>query len=865
MPLTIGERLGPYEITSLLGKGGMGEVYKAHDSRLRRDVAIKVSHAQFSERFLREARAIASLNHPNICTLFDIGPNYLVMEYIEGPTLQERIKQGAVPLEETLSIARQMAAALEAAHEKTIVHRDLKPANVKVTPAGVVKVLDFGLAKMAEPTAQESLGEDAPTLTLASATVAGTVLGTAAYMAPEQARGKTVDKRADIWAFGVVVYELLIGGRLFKGETLSDTLIDVATKDPDWSRVPAQVQRLLRRCLEKDPQKRLRDIGDLALLLEELPVVVTEDPRQAEAPAPPKLPYFLAAALAVAVGVALWAPWRTPPEVAPVVLDIFPPKGEYFPANHPAISPDGRMAALSIARGSGRLVIRRLDSSELIELPGTEGSNYADWSPDGRSLIFHAGGKLKRIEVTGGPPQTLADFTFTGVPFKSWNSSGVILMPSDSGIARVPASGGPPANVTALDKDRQENRHGIPQFLPDGNRFLFHGRSTNLENSGMFVASLDDLAAKKKPTLVMRTETVAYYAPGPDGNEYLLFQREGALMAQAFDSDALKLTGEPFVVLPAVGTNGDHPFITASASGALAYATTASGGSGGLANSQLRWRDRTGKTIRDAGSPGAFLSFDLAPNEQRATVSQLVNFNRDIYLLDLAPKGLLTRFTFTPDNDLFTIWSADGGQVTFTRSGPLFQKTVTGTGTEKALGIQGAPLDWSRDGQRLLHVWEADLKIAAPENGASGVEQFTKTPASEKHGQFSPDGKWIVYSSDEGGRQEVWLQPYPATGAKFQISLSGGAAPRWRRDGKELFYIADARLVAVPITLGASPQWGSATTLFPLVLSSPQPAFWPYAVSADGQKFLVMEPIDTAEAQPISVVTNWLAIAKRSR
>ena len=855
MPLTIGEHLGPYSITALLGRGGMGEVYKALDTRLHREVAIKVSAERFSERFEREARAIAALNHPNICTLYDVGPNYLVMEFVDGEAINTRLKSGPIPLEEALAIARQIASALEAAHDKLITHRDLKPGNVMVKPDGVVKVLDFGLAKFGAP-APTSIGEDSPTLTMA-ATQSGTILGTAQYMAPEQAKGKPVDKRADIWAFGVMLHEMVTGQQLFKREDLTETLAAVVLQEADLSGAPERIRPLLKRCLEKEPSKRLRDISGIEFLLE-VPKSGTGSPAQASS-----LPYILAAGLAVAAGVALWAPWRTPPEVAPVVFDIHPPKGEVITANHPSISPDGRMVALDLTRPGTRLVIRRLDSGEFIELPGTEGGNYADWSPDSRSVVFGSGGKLKRIDVAGGPPQTLADYTFTGVPFKTWNSNGVILAPSDSGIVRVPASGGTPANVTALDKDRQENRHGAPQFLPDGNRFLFHGRSNNPENSAMFVASLDDLAAKKKPTLVMRTESVAFFAPGSDGKEYFLFYREGALMAQTFDSGALKLTGEPFLVLPAVGTNQDHPFIAASSSGALAYAASNSGGFG-IANMQLRWKDRTGKTIREAGSPGRFSEFALAPNESRAAVSQLTNTNRDIYLVDLAPQALLPRFTFTPDADRYPIWSADGGQITFSRDPALFQKAVTGTATEKELGIQGVPQDWSRDGQHLLFWLYGDLHIAVPEKGAAGVEQFTKTSASERHGQFSPDGKWIVYSSIESSKQDVWLQPYPATGAKFQVSPFGGAAPRWRRDGKELFYIADGKLMAVPITLGPSPQWGSAVALFPLQLASTNAGFWPYSVSADGQKILVMESLDAGgEAQPITMVTDWLAIARR--
>ncbi|MEO8100775.1 MAG: protein kinase [Acidobacteriota bacterium] len=702
MSLAPGTQLGPYEVIALIGQGGMGEVYRAHDTRLRRDVAIKVSAAQFSERFLREARAIASLNHPNICTLFDIGPNYLVMEYIEGPTLQERIKAAPIPLEESLAIARQMAAALEAAHEKAIVHRDLKPANVKLTASGIVKVLDFGLAKMAEQPS-EPMSENTPTLTLASATIAGTVLGTAAYMAPEQARGKTVDKRADIWAFGVVVYEMLTGSRLFQGETLSDTLIDVATKHPDWEPVPPQLLRLLKRCLEKDPQKRLRDIGDMALLLEELPAAAIPALVEAPTPAPRRslLPWAVAALGLAAATVALWAPWRPLPNLAPVVLDIFPEKGQVLGANHPAISPDGRSLAMRVAvAGVFRLAVRRLDSVELRILPGTEDANYPDWSPDSRSLVFAAQGKLKRIEVAGGPAQTLCDWSTASIPFMSWGSAGVIVFPGPSNeLQRVSEKGGTPQKITTLDTSRNERRHGIPQFLPDGKRFLFFAQSNDPEKSALFAASIDG-PATQKPTLVMRVQRNAFYSRSQRGDEYLLFEREGALMAQAFDSSALKLSGEAFLVLPDIASNTDHPYVTASTAGALAYSRYAIGNG----TFQYRWRDRAGKQISDVGAPGNYVSFSLSPDEQRVALFQApAGANNDIYVLDLARNALVTRFTFDPATDHWPVWSRpDGRTVTFTRGGKLFQKPIEGTATEQPLAdLEGSPLDWSRDGRHL--------------------------------------------------------------------------------------------------------------------------------------------------------------------
>jgi eukaryotic-like serine/threonine-protein kinase len=860
MPLAAGDRLGPYEILSPIGKGGMGEVYKALDTRLHREVAIKVSAEKFSERFEREARAIAALNHPNICTLYDVGPNYLVMEYVEGEAINTRLKSGPIPLEESLTIARQIASALEAAHDKLITHRDLKPGNVMIKSDGVVKVLDFGLAKIGGAQPTSSMGDDSPTLTMA-ATQAGTILGTAQYMAPEQAKGKPVDKRADIWAFGVMLHEMVTGQQLFKREDLTETLAAVVLQEADLSAAPERIRGLLKRCLEKDPSKRLRDISGMELLLQNSGA---EAPRQAEAPAPPKLPWIIAAALAVGVGVALWAPWRTPLEQRAVVLDIFPDKDQSILPNHPAVSPDGHAVALRIeTKGFYLLAVRSLDSDEIRTLPGTEGANYAEWSPDSRSLVFNGGGKLKRIDVAGGPPQVLCDYNGSSIPFEAWSPAGVILFPEPNGdLWRVSDQGGTPERVTTLDPTRSDRRHGVAQFLPDGKHFLYFAQSSDPEKSAMVATSLDD---KGKGATVLTNPLAAFYARGSKGDEYLLFRRDNALVAQSFDSASLKLSGEAFLVLPEVRANSDHPFIGVSASGVLAFAKNSAEGRG---NDQLRWMDRSGKTLGDAGPPGTYTSFSLSPDELHVAVHKTENGNADVHLMDLTQKGLLTRFTFDPAQDQFPIWlRPDGGQVTFRRpQGPsqLYQKPVGGTATEKPVGQvpQGIPLDWSRDGQHLLYAnGGGDLHILS----GGKIEPFIQTSAFDAHGQFSPDGKWVAYDSTESGRQEVWMQPHPATGAKFQISSAGGLMPRWRGDGKELYFVTLERtLYAVPITLGPSPQWGAPVRLFQLPLwTSSNAAYWPYSVSANGQKFLVVDQLESGQAQPITVVTNWLAIAKR--
>jgi len=536
MTLSAGSKLGPYEIVAPIGKGGMGEVWKARDTRLGRDVAIKISSEQFSERFEREARAVAALNHPNICTLHDVGPNYLVMEYIEGATLADRIKEGPIPLEETLGIARHVADALDAAHEKNIIHRDLKPGNIKIKPDGTVKVLDFGLAKIGgPPTAGKA--EDSPTLTLA-ATQAGMILGTAAYMSPEQARGKEVDKRADIWAFGVVLYEILTGTRLFQMDDVTDTLSAVLRHEPDWEQVPVQVRRLLKRCLAKDPAKRLRDIGDWWELLEEAPrseSLSHESPRHKWLwPAIAAVLFFLGAGAAY---------WLRPMPFEPVrKLTILPPEGaslvDVAVSGISLISPDGRTIAFVAEKSGQNMVwVRPLDSLEARPLPGTEGAMQPFWSPDSHSLGFSAQGKLKRIDIAGGPAQALAEVSNIAgnSATAAWSSQGKILFAASaaSNLFLVSAAGGERTEVTKLDSKLGEVSHLHPEFLPAGRHYLYHVRAAGATEFQIYAGTL----GSTDRTLLLRGVTDARYAPPRAGRSgSLLYVRDGTLMAQPFDA-----------------------------------------------------------------------------------------------------------------------------------------------------------------------------------------------------------------------------------------------------------------------------------------------------------------------------------------
>jgi serine/threonine protein kinase len=858
VPLSVGDKLGPYEILAPIGKGGMGEVYRARDPRLNRDVAIKVSAAQFSERFEREAKAIAALNHPNICQIYDVGPNYLVMEYIEGEA-----PKGPYALEEALRIAAQIGDALEAAHDKGITHRDLKPGNIKVKPDGTVKVLDFGLAKIAATPA--STGENSPTLTIGM-TEAGMILGTASYMAPEQARGKeSVDKRADIWAFGVVLYELITGQRMFTGEDVGEILAKVIRDEPDLSGVPAQVQPLLKRCLEKDPKKRLRDMGDAWALLADAPA--------ASAPSRPRLgwlwPAVTALAIVGALALSLVHFREDPPRL--VKLSLLPPE-KAAAASLIAVSPDGRHVAFAATLdGKRELWVRDLDSLTARPLPGTEGASDPFWSPDSRSIGFFAPGKLKKIEIAGGPVLTLCDFSGF-VRGGAWSQNGIIVFAIQAGLFRISAAGGTAAPLTELNRPSASgfSRSSSPWFLPDGRHFLYNVVQSGPDKDGIYVADIDSKNDAKDAQRIAPANSNALYAPAG----YLLFVRERTLMAQPFDASKARTTGDavPFVeqVDPANRFISSYQF-SVSQNGVLAY--TAGGGLDGGAI-QLSWIDRSGKVVGTAGPPGSYSNFRLAPDEKRIAFDRPdpQSGSQDVWVMDLI-RGVTSRLTFDPAVDNLPIWSPDGLRLLYpnNRTGvfDLYVKAATGAGPEELLIKMGTTTGWgthwSPDGRFILYQTPGvktgqDLWIA-PQFGDRKPFPYLNSQFNESEGSFSPDGRWVAYVSDESGRDEVYVQAFPLSGAKFQISTGGGSEPNWRKDGTELYYLAaDRNLMAVPVKSGATLEAGVPKPLFPIAVTAQRHSF---AVANDGQRFLVSASAGGEKTVPITVVLNWQAALKR--
>jgi len=865
MPLSAGDRLGPYEIIEPIGAGGMGEVYKARDTRLDRIVAIKISNERFTERFELEARAVAALNHPNICTLHDVGPNYLVMEYIEGES-----PKGPMALDEALRIAHQIADALEAAHERGITHRDLKPANIKIKPDGTVKVLDFGLAKVAAPASGS--GERSPTFTIGM-TEAGMILGTASYMAPEQARGKATDKRADIFAFGVVLHEMITGNRLFGGEDAGEMLAKVIRDEPDLSDAPSSVQRLLTECLQKDPRKRLRDIGDVWRLLDGVPpngsgaALANAAADAGRSQRTKWLWPAVAALLLLSTGALALVHFReTPPAVTPMRFEVALPAKSAL--NAFAISPDGRKLVFNVRgpEGHNSLWLRPMDSLQARELPGTQGADLDPaWSPDSQSIAFVGDSNLKRIDISGGTPQILARARYPAAGI-SWSRDDVILFGSSGVINRIQASGGEATPITAIDARRGELGAARPSFLPDGKRFLYYRVIGN--ETGIYTGSLDDKPAQQETKRLLDSTAGAEYVASERSGGYLLFLRGEALMAQPFDAKRLQLTGRAVQLADQVSANLYGGLFSASNNGVLGYALTAGN------NRQLTWFDRQGKVLGHVGEPAARDELSLSPDGTRVAEGRADDRQQwVVWMLDLA-RGANTRLTFEGGGG-DAVWSPDGGRIVYSPNGgqspDLYLKPANGAEQGELLFHSDeikTPLDWSRDGRFVIYLQRTkDRKIdlwVLPMGGDRKPFPYLVTPFTKTQAQFSPDGRWVIYTSNESGSKEVYVQPFPmSSGGKWPVSNGGGSQPRWSRDGKELFYFTpNETLMAVDVnTSGGTFQPGIPKALFRAsVLGGTGGATtvaWRWDIAPDGQRFLINTTLDEAATSPVTLLLNW--------
>jgi Tol biopolymer transport system component/tRNA A-37 threonylcarbamoyl transferase component Bud32 len=872
--LSIGTRLGTVEVLAVIGRGGMGEVYRARDTKLKRDVAIKTLPDEFLHdadrlsRFQREAEVLASLNHPNIAAIYDLqeaeGSRFLVLELVEGETLADRIARGPIPIDEALQIAMSICEALQAAHEQGIVHRDLKPANIKITPDGKVKVLDFGLAKAMEHSPTTTLS-NSPTLLSAAASNAGVILGTAAYMSPEQASGKNVDKRSDLWAFGVVLLEMLTGRAVFEGETVSHVLAAVLTKEPDWNALPAKTsaptRRLLRRCLEKDRKRRMADAGDVRLEIEEgltAPATVGAG-HIAHAGTNRRLWVAFLLSLFAALGLALVYLREAPPATLPETrLDVTtPPTDDLFSF---AISPDGRRLVFAASKdGKPQLWVRSLDSVVPQPLAGTEDAFYPFWSPDSASVGFFANAKLKRVDIAGGAPRIITNAA--NGRGGSWNRQGIIIYSPGAAapLFTVSATGGEPTAVTHLETG--ETGHRFPQFLPDGHHFIYFV----LGPQSVYAGSLEGSPPKR----ILSSDAAAVISP----LGFVLFPRLTTLFEQAFDFGKLEIAGNPVALAeqlaydPAVGAPG-----YSAGSHVVTYRTGAA-----VVSRQLTWLDRSGKVIGSVGPPDStnLTNVSLSPDGKRVAVSRTSSGNSDVWLVDTS-RGVPTRFTFDAASEAEPAWSPDGSKVVFqsNRSGGafnLYAKASSGAGNEDLL-LQSdqskAPNSWTPDGRFLLFR-STDPKTGMdlwvlPLAGDKKPFPFLKTAFEERDGEFSPDGKWVAYQSNESGKYEIYVQPFPGPGGKFQVSTNGGTQPRWNKNGKEIFYISlDSKMTAVAVKRSPDNQsleTGTLLTLFPVrIAMGPSASFQKqqYDVSSDGLRFLVNLAAEEGVTSPITLISNW--------
>ncbi len=851
----------------------MGEVFRARDTKLRRDVAIKVlpdalaTDPERRARFEREAHVLASLNHPNIAGIlgFEEGPadagqptQALILELVEGPTLADRIVQGPIPVDEALPVARQIADALEAAHELGIVHRDLKPTNIKLRQDGMVKVLDFGLAKLAESGKLGAAGEDvarsqSPTITSPAMTLSGVILGTAAYMSPEQAKGGDTDARSDVFAFGAVLYEMLTGRRAFVGDGVGETLAFVITKEPDWALLPAAIphpiRTLLSRCLTKDRRQRLQAIGEARIAIDSLnsqpshsSTAITSARSRSRA-----WPGWAAAVL-VAAAFSAWL-WVKPTPAGPLVqFQVTAPPGSQLPLGLPEISPDGRMLAYVVAapKRPSMIHVRNLESMVSTAIAGTERGLSPFWSPDSRSLGFWSRSRIQRVDLAGGGTREISDTVnvWTG----TWNQQGQILFRSLSGfgIRQVPAAGGP---VTTLFESGEKERFAQgPRFLADGRRFLVLTTRPDGEN----VLELRATDSPERTVLVASNPTIGSVATTPDGT-FLVYARDGTLFAQPFDEPRGRIIGEPTGIVENIGrlaANLTVPSMSVSRAGHLAYQIAPPVSETGR---RAIWVSRSNEELSEVSASNFAAAFVLSPDEG----SLVYPVRTDIWKLDLR-RGTTSRFTFG-EPARSPIWSADGRRVAFVRTTGVFEKAASGAGDERMLfaGPADSLTDWSPDGRHMLII-EGQRELMAT-LGADARVPIGMSPGSSAAAQFSPDGKYIAYVSGESGRPEVYVRPMPPGVGKWQVSIDGGQRPAWRRDGKELFFQSpDRQLIAVDVDTRDAFTSGRPRALIELQ------ALGSYGISSDGQRFLINVPVESGTDAPIVVVLNWYRLLQRN-
>ena len=885
MVLVPGTRLGPYEITAALGAGGMGEVYRAIDTRLERAVAVKILPAHLSsdpirkQRFEREAKAISTLNHPHICVLYDVGQqngiDFLVMECVEGETLAKRLEKGPLPLDQVLQYGAQIADALDKAHRGGIVHRDLKPGNIMLTPTGA-KLLDFGLARPVAPLASGA------TLTAASAnspvTEHGTIVGTFQYMSPEQVEGKELDGRSDIFSLGAVLYEMLTGRRAFEGKSQLSVASAILEKEPApvssiKPMTPPALDHVILRCLAKDPEQRWQTGRDLRWELtwvgESTSASATPQGRSGKQKTRERLVWIAAVMFALIAVTRFWWSWRQPPvEERPLQFKIDPPPGADFlleSGGGNAISPDGRTVVfVAVSSGSPKLWIRPLDAAVARELPGTENAQYPFWSPDSKSLGFFANSKLQRLDLAGGPPVILAEAP--NPRGGAWSSQGTIVFAPNavSGLWKVAASGGLYTPLTNVDPTQGEFTHRWPILLPDGNRFIYLSRGERASISSIYLSSLDK--PQERTLLVKETSAGAVYSPAHEKRPaYVYWLRQQALVAQPFDSkhgrlwgDGIPVAGAERVALTAALARSS---VSVSNDGTILFGT-------GSDRYQLTWLNREGKVLGAVGQPDRYGSLRISPDGTRIAASLADSSSRpDLWLLELS-RAIPSRITFV---GMFGtgVWSPDGQRISYhlLSNRKLLQKSANGAGEEQAMLQSQYTVymnDWSPDGRYLIYTQQSpngrfELWLL-PLSGDRKPEPFLKTAFNESQGQISPDSKWIAYTSDEsGGSNEVYATSFPIGGPRWRVSSGGGSFARWSRDGKELFYRAlDGTLMVAPVrTVSHGLEFGPPAALFRV--SEPQGMFaYPYDVASDGRRILALVPSKLGGDSPsLTVLVNW--------